>query len=152
MLSLCSLGFHCEMLAMCSIIADPVEFNACPVQAWLPLPSGSEACQRASSVQICTDGLEAMCSEMLAMCSIIVGPVQSNVGSCAGVAPTVGSPRLSLCRHGSHCEMLAMCSIIADPVEFDAGPVQAWLQLPSCLLYTSPSPRDGLLSRMPSSA
>ena len=27
---------------------------------------------------------------------------------------------------------------------------EAWLQL--CLLYTSPSPRDGLLSRMPSSA
>ena len=25
-------------------------------------------------------------------------------------------------------------------------------QLPDCLLYTSPSPRDGLLSRMPSSA
>ena len=25
-------------------------------------------------------------------------------------------------------------------------------QLPNCLLYTSPSPRDGLLSRMPSSA
>ena len=25
-------------------------------------------------------------------------------------------------------------------------------QLPGCLLYTSPSPRDGLLSRMPSSA
>ena len=25
-------------------------------------------------------------------------------------------------------------------------------KLPSCLLYTSPSPRDGLLSRMPSSA
>ena len=24
--------------------------------------------------------------------------------------------------------------------------------LPGCLLYTSPSPRDGLLSRMPSSA
>ena len=29
-----------------------------------------------------------------------------------------------------------------------AAPVVAWL----CLLYTSPSPRDGLLSRMPSSA
>ena len=34
----------------------------------------------------------------------------------------------------------------------------AWLTqqrihwLPDCLLYTSPSPRDGLLSRMPSSA
>ena len=25
-------------------------------------------------------------------------------------------------------------------------------ELPNCLLYTSPSPRDGLLSRMPSSA
>ena len=27
-----------------------------------------------------------------------------------------------------------------------------WLKNISCLLYTSPSPRDGLLSRMPSSA
>ena len=26
------------------------------------------------------------------------------------------------------------------------------LYIPTCLLYTSPSPRDGLLSRMPSSA
>ena len=26
------------------------------------------------------------------------------------------------------------------------------LELKTCLLYTSPSPRDGLLSRMPSSA
>ena len=28
----------------------------------------------------------------------------------------------------------------------------AWVQNEDCLLYTSPSPRDGLLSRMPSSA
>ena len=28
----------------------------------------------------------------------------------------------------------------------------AWARLHPCLLYTSPSPRDGLLSRMPSSA
>ena len=27
-----------------------------------------------------------------------------------------------------------------------------WRELNTCLLYTSPSPRDGLLSRMPSSA
>ena len=35
-----------------------------------------------------------------------------------------------------------------------AGPgLQAnWRELRDCLLYTSPSPRDGLLSRMPSSA
>ena len=31
--------------------------------------------------------------------------------------------------------------------------LEAWRnQLRDCLLYTSPSPRDGLLSRMPSSA
>ena len=29
---------------------------------------------------------------------------------------------------------------------------KTWEQLQNCLLYTSPSPRDGLLSRMPSSA
>ena len=31
-----------------------------------------------------------------------------------------------------------------------AGPLQMMIDV--CLLYTSPSPRDGLLSRMPSSA
>ena len=30
--------------------------------------------------------------------------------------------------------------------------VQRWRYIRLCLLYTSPSPRDGLLSRMPSSA
>ena len=44
-----------------------------------------------------------------------------------------------------------------QPVATSAGessqPASASLQLPwDCLLYTSPSPRDGLLSRMPSSA
>ena len=33
-----------------------------------------------------------------------------------------------------------------------AGAINQWSNAPSCLLYTSPSPRDGLLSRMPSSA
>ena len=35
---------------------------------------------------------------------------------------------------------------VDDGIEFFGGTVKA------CLLYTSPSPRDGLLSRMPSSA
>ena len=35
-----------------------------------------------------------------------------------------------------------------NQVDFDP----AYHQLMTCLLYTSPSPRDGLLSRMPSSA
>ena len=41
---------------------------------------------------------------------------------------------------------------IADPQRVEAmknHPINDFL---SCLLYTSPSPRDGLLSRMPSSA
>ena len=36
--------------------------------------------------------------------------------------------------------------------EDDGGQSQETVQKESCLLYTSPSPRDGLLSRMPSSA
>ena len=34
-------------------------------------------------------------------------------------------------------------------VEFEGAPADLYT---ACLLYTSPSPRDGLLSRMPSSA
>ena len=34
----------------------------------------------------------------------------------------------------------------------DAQEIASQLQAMDCLLYTSPSPRDGLLSRMPSSA
>ena len=36
-----------------------------------------------------------------------------------------------------------------DPVDNEKRVKQGWN---TCLLYTSPSPRDGLLSRMPSSA
>ena len=35
---------------------------------------------------------------------------------------------------------------------FDAIPIKQFANINNCLLYTSPSPRDGLLSRMPSSA
>ena len=35
--------------------------------------------------------------------------------------------------------------------ELESGDIVK-LSMSSCLLYTSPSPRDGLLSRMPSSA
>ena len=44
-------------------------------------------------------------------------------------------------------------SLLGGDVEIDYNRVQGNLVLvDSCLLYTSPSPRDGLLSRMPSSA
>ena len=39
---------------------------------------------------------------------------------------------------------------LIDTIQFDANCYFADFQI--CLLYTSPSPRDGLLSRMPSSA
>ena len=41
--------------------------------------------------------------------------------------------------------------LVAPSVSVSAGTVDRG-QISSCLLYTSPSPRDGLLSRMPSSA
>ena len=41
---------------------------------------------------------------------------------------------------------------LADLSGDDKGKVSIPTTLNSCLLYTSPSPRDGLLSRMPSSA
>ena len=43
---------------------------------------------------------------------------------------------------GSHVK-----NLLAEKGIFDKG-----LKFRACLLYTSPSPRDGLLSRMPSSA
>ena len=44
--------------------------------------------------------------------------------------------------------------IIRDPYTISAGATlrDAAARMRDCLLYTSPSPRDGLLSRMPSSA
>ena len=46
-----------------------------------------------------------------------------------------------------------LCPLCEKQLRFNAGP---WARdMPArlgCLLYTSPSPRDGLLSRMPSSA
>ena len=44
--------------------------------------------------------------------------------------------------------LLGVILIEVDLKKFE----QAWIDIGDCLLYTSPSPRDGLLSRMPSSA
>ena len=41
---------------------------------------------------------------------------------------------------------------LADPALAIGQPVESIVPNSFCLLYTSPSPRDGLLSRMPSSA
>ena len=43
-------------------------------------------------------------------------------------------------------------SKILDAIDAELILTDPWASLRGCLLYTSPSPRDGLLSRMPSSA
>ena len=42
--------------------------------------------------------------------------------------------------------------VLVIPLEANAAATILHAWFPDCLLYTSPSPRDGLLSRMPSSA
>ena len=42
--------------------------------------------------------------------------------------------------------------VVCDRIFSDEGIFDDGVRYYSCLLYTSPSPRDGLLSRMPSSA
>ena len=55
---------------------------------------------------------------------------------------------------GSLNKVLLIGRLGADPEikQMVNGKSVARLSLATCLLYTSPSPRDGLLSRMPSSA
>ena len=55
-------------------------------------------------------------------------------------APAAGELRIDLAASG-----ICHTDLSARDGQFPA-------QFPICLLYTSPSPRDGLLSRMPSSA
>ena len=56
-------------------------------------------------------------------------------------------------RAASVAERLALDGVAAAPYTKDVDPDRRLATLDLfCLLYTSPSPRDGLLSRMPSSA
>ena len=59
----------------------------------------------------------------------------------------------------ARAKMLNGINILADAVKVTLGPKgrnvvidKSFGSPRTCLLYTSPSPRDGLLSRMPSSA
>ena len=49
-------------------------------------------------------------------------------------------------------DVIALCLDLGQKVENLDEIRQKGLKAGACLLYTSPSPRDGLLSRMPSSA
>ena len=56
-------------------------------------------------------------------------------GCKANIAQWIGHPRFELIRHD-----------VTEPIKLEVDRI--W----HCLLYTSPSPRDATLSRMPSSA
>ena len=61
---------------------------AASLQAWLSLPSGSEARHIVSSIQICTEGLPLSVSRGgQALCSRSAGPVWKNCCLSAGVGP-----------------------------------------------------------------
>ena len=50
------------------------------------------------------------------------------------------------------CHPLPLTNVEVNVTVSDKDTVMAVATVKTCLLYTSPSPRDGLLSRMPSSA
>ena len=70
------------------------------------------------------------------------------IGTCVGVR---GS-RVQAVTHELAGERVDIVLWSEDPAEFVIGALAPANVSSICLLYTSPSPRDGLLSRMPSSA
>ena len=73
-------------------------------------------------------------------------------GRCKRICPEAPVPLLEL--SDTPCvENKGMAANVKRNIEYISdGKVEVDLITNTCLLYTSPSPRDGLLSRMPSSA
>ena len=132
----------------------------------------SASCQPPDKYHLFDDRMVAIQSKYTAL---ICGPTVINNGG-AGAKPSMLSDARPNSKEQGNCapgHALAAESISARPPEFknskefvlETLPLRARMEvsrgpLPpprkawgnACLLYTSPSPRDGLLSRMPSSA
>ena len=85
----------------------------------------------------------------------------SGMNHCAALSSGTGAIHLALILLGVNSEDEVLCSSFTfcgsiNPIAYiNAIPILVDSEVDTfniCLLYTSPSPRDGLLSRMPSSA
>ena len=63
--------------------------------------------------------------------------------------PNVSGVKSKQIVFGADTDAISAAGTATTLVLLNSGP---WVNAQTCLLYTSPSPRDGLLSRMPSSA
>ena len=88
-------------------------------------------------------------------------PIQSQSTNYAQPWEAAAGPedleQIARAADASGFDYVAVCDHIAIPDEQAEAMSTTWYDTVStlswiCLLYTSPSPRDGLLSRMPSSA
>ena len=75
---------------------------------------------------------------------MIPKPSSQTISLTDGREITIETGKLAKQAHGSVVVKMGDCMLLSTVVSsYNAS---------NCLLYTSPSPRDGLLSRMPSSA
>ena len=94
---------------------------------------------------------------------IAVEPRQQSCGACAvrpfSVCASIDKTEMDEFEHISRHVHFTACETVFAQEDVTTsfynvldGVLRLYKLLPDCLLYTSPSPRDGLLSRMPSSA
>ena len=73
------------------------------------------------------------------------------VGVGLGIQKPLIGGSIGITKRDMNCERMKLSKLLFD-FNMKVAAVSILCQDNSCLLYTSPSPRDGLLSRMPSSA
>ena len=88
----------------------------------------------------------------LLMVGLLVGGLVAYPLLPIAALPNVNYPTLQVTAQLPGADPQTMAASVATPLELQFGQIPGLTQMTSCLLYTSPSPRDGLLSRMPSSA